>query len=111
MGPEVPGVPANGEELSREGAQRMLKRYALALDDLGYEAVPYPDTATPLKGTIYRGAKFDALCHARWMCGETQRFLSEGRFAKAYRWIGMIQGLLFMGGVYSIVDLKEHNRA
>lgn len=111
MGEQVPASPSDGEGLSREQAQTMLARYAKALDDLGYEANPYPETDIPLKGTIYRGAKYDALCHARWMCDETRRFLAEGRFAKAYRWIGMIQGLLFMGGVYSIVDLKQHNRA
>jgi hypothetical protein len=44
------------------------------------------------------------------MCEETRGFMGSGRWAKVYRWIGMIQGLLFMGGVYSIEELKRHNR-
>jgi hypothetical protein len=100
----------HGEDFSRAHADAMLTRYAKALDDLGYEPVPYPHVDETLKGTIYRGAKYDALCHARWMCGETKSFMSQGRWPKAYRWIGMIQGLLFMGGLYSIVELKQHNR-
>jgi hypothetical protein len=100
----------SGEEFSREHAEQMLERYSKKLTELGYEPVPFPDTGKPLTGTIYRGAKFDALCHARWMCEETRGFMGSGRWAKAYRWIGMIQGLLFMGGVYSIEELKRHNR-
>lgn len=99
-----------GEDLGREQADMMLQRYAKRLDELGYEAVPYPHVDQLLAGTIYRGAKYDALCHARWMCDETRTFIGAGRYAKAYRWIGMIQGLLFMGGLYSITELKKHNR-
>jgi hypothetical protein len=100
----------SGDEFSREHAEGMLKFYARSLDDLGYPPAPYPALDKPVAGSIYRGAKYDSLCHARWMCEETKRFLREGRFSKSYRWIGMIQGLLFMGGVFSIEELKKHNR-
>ncbi len=99
-----------GEELSVEQAESMLALYQGMLDDLGYDAIPYPDLDGKVHGSVLTGAKFNALNQARWMCDETERFIREHRFAKAYRWIGFIQGLLFMGGVCSIAELKEHNR-
>jgi hypothetical protein len=103
--------PVSGDEFSREQVERMLVLYARTLDDLGYPPAPYPNVDEPVTGSILRGAKYDSLCHARLLCDETRRFMREGRFSKAYRWIGMVQGLLFMGGVFSIRQLKQHNRS
>lgn len=92
-----------------ERARRMLPLYCKTLSDLGYDPVPYPDMDALMGDNIYVGGKYDALCHAHWMCDEAARFIREGRRAKAYRWIGMIQGILWMGAVYSITDLRSHN--
>jgi hypothetical protein len=51
--------------------------------------------------------------HLLWMCGETRKGLEGGEEAnveKAMRWLGFIQGGLWAGGIYSIDDLKNHNR-
>lgn len=90
-------------------AERMLDLYCKTLDGLGYEPVAYPDPDAHLGAGIASGGKYAALNHAYWMCGEARRFWRERRRAKAYRWIGMIQGLLWMGGVFSIAQLKTHN--
>lgn len=103
-------VGVSDDEFDVAQVEGMLTRYRRVLDELGYEARPYPEVDRNLTGNIYTAAKYDALCQARWMCTETERFITEHRYAKAYRWIGMIQGLLFMGGVYSISELKAHNR-
>ncbi len=104
------GSATDGEEITREQAESMLAIYRKTLEDLGYDPVPFPDLDDKMSGNIYGPRKYEALCHARWMCDETDRFVREGRYAKAYRWIGMIQGLLFMGGVTSLADLKRDNR-
>ena len=96
-------------ELDPAQAERMLTFYGKTLDRLGYVPVAYEEIDERMSGNIY-GAKYDALNHAMWMCDETRRFVRENRSAKVYRWIGMIQGLLFMGGVFSIAELKQHNR-
>ena len=101
---------SDGESFSQEQAKHMLDLYCRTLDELGYEPNPYPDLQAHVGGNILRGAKYDSLSHARWMCDEARAFVRQGRWSKAYRWIGMIQGLLFMGGVFSIVELKGHNR-
>lgn len=51
-----------------------------------------------------------AKAHIKYMCRQTVQFLEEGRVEKAMRWLGFIQGALWVLGEYSIAELKEHNR-
>lgn len=98
-----------GEELSREQAVAMLEFYCKTLGSLGYTPRPYPDIESKVGASIYSAGKFEVMNHALWMCDQTAKFIQQQRLAKAYRWIGMIQGILFMGGIFSITELKRHN--
>jgi len=52
-----------------------------------------------------------ASCHA--ILDEVENFLEEGsreKLEKAFRWLGFIQGCLWSAGVYTINDLREHNK-
>ena len=98
-----------GDELSRDQAIGMLTFYCKTLKRLGYRPQPFRDIDARVGTNIYSAGKFEVMNHALWMCDETAKFIQQNRLAKAYRWIGMIQGILFMGGVFSIVELKEHN--
>lgn len=51
-----------------------------------------------------------ALLHCWAMLDELEQFTREGRMEKAFRWLGFIQGCLFLSGVYSLDELKDHNR-
>jgi len=59
--------------------------------------------------------------HILWMCGETHKILDtlgggpgdrEDRFIleKAMRWLGFVQDGLWVVGIYSIEEMKDHNR-
>lgn len=98
------------DDFTTEHAERMLDFYCKTLTNLGFRPEPYPDVDARIGTTKFETPRFDTLNHALWMCQETARFLRAGRYAKAYRWIGTIQGILFMNGVFSISELKEHNR-
>jgi hypothetical protein len=50
-----------------------------------------------------------ALRHIVWMCGEVIEFAKTQRMAKANRWIGFIQGVLWYYGILSIDQMREHN--
>ncbi len=50
------------------------------------------------------------LHHVEDMTYKIPKFLEEGRREKADRWLGFIQGTLYSKGVYTIEDLKDHNR-
>ncbi len=98
-----------GEDFSHEQATQMLAFYCKTLGDLGYTSHPYRDVDAKVGSSIYSAGKFEVMNHAMWMCDQTALFVQQNRLAKAYRWIGMIQGILFTGGVFSISDLKQHN--
>ena len=56
--------------------------------------------------------------HLLWMCGEAKKFLDHvagdkddrGIIEKAMRWLGFIQGGLWSAGLFSIDQMKDHNR-
>lgn len=98
----------SGEEWTSAQMTHLLDLYEKMLGDLGYTAASYPDTKARVSTSFGATPRFDCLTHALWMCGCIRRFLRECRYARAYRWIGMVQGLLFMGGVYSLDELSRH---
>lgn len=51
-----------------------------------------------------------ALGHARWMLDRIDLLVERGETGKANRWLGFVQGCLWMQGFYSIDSLKAHNR-
>jgi len=48
--------------------------------------------------------------HIAWMCETAITFVNEGRIEKAMRWLGFIQGVLFMTGWFTLDELKNHSR-
>lgn len=50
------------------------------------------------------------LLHALGMIPQVYLFRKEGRIEKAFRWLGFIQGILYCEGVYTIEEMKNHNR-
>jgi hypothetical protein len=97
----------SGEEYTAEQMNRVLDLYERTLSDAGYAPVSYSDISTRLGGNRVQAARFDCMNHALWMCGCIRRFLREARYAKAYRWLGEVRGMLFMAGVFSIQELRE----
>lgn len=51
-----------------------------------------------------------ALGHVLWMCDEITVFIREKRLEKADRWIGFMQGVLWLTGVASIDESRKINR-
>ncbi|MEK7519038.1 MAG: hypothetical protein AAB424_01905 [Patescibacteria group bacterium] len=49
--------------------------------------------------------------HAHWMLSSIREFAQQGAFDTAFRWLGFVQGILWMTGVYSIDELRNHNRS
>lgn len=48
--------------------------------------------------------------HLVLMISKIRKFLVEGRREKAMRWLGFIQRVLWAEDIYTIDELKEHNR-
>lgn len=47
-------------------------------------------------------------CHA--MLEKMEKFLTEGRVDKVYRWLGFLQGYLWSQGIYTLDELTNHNK-
>ncbi len=56
------------------------------------------------------GDEFDVLAHCHGMLDDMEKFVAEGRMEKAFRWLGFIQGSLWLAGRYTLDGLKNHNR-
>ncbi|TSC89141.1 MAG: Uncharacterized protein G01um10143_522 [Parcubacteria group bacterium Gr01-1014_3] len=52
----------------------------------------------------------NSLQHCYAMLDEIDVFIQEARMDKVFRWLGFIQGCLWSHGVYTLDDLKNHNR-
>ena len=59
------------------------------------------------------------LQHTKWMCYEVEKMVDELElisecvrkdYSKINRWLGFIQGVLYCDGVYTIDEMREHNR-
>jgi len=52
----------------------------------------------------------EILAHCHGMLSQIEGFVKEKRIEKAFRWLGFIQGCLWSEEVYSLENLKNHNR-
>jgi hypothetical protein len=101
---------SGGDELPSGHVLALTAAYAKVLDALGYSPAPYPDTSERCGGSHHAGARYDCLNHAYWMCERIESFVATNRLPKALRWLGTVQGMLIMGGVFSINEIMSHDR-
>lgn len=50
------------------------------------------------------------LKHVMWMCLEIPMLVDQGKLDKAMRWLGFVQGVLWACRVYTIDEMRAHNR-
>jgi len=77
--------------------------YRKFFESHGIDKADYPHYLKP-------GALKNTLAHCHGMLDKMEVFIKEGRIEKTFRWLGFIQGCLWMAGCYSLDDLKNHNR-
>lgn len=56
------------------------------------------------------GIQSNVLDHVYDMIPKIQGFIEEGRIEKAYRWLGFMQGVMWTEGLFTIEELKKHNK-
>lgn len=81
-----------------------------------YECELSADGTTPQRVAInelkdaHTNADKVVRAHALYMIHEMRIFLVEGRREKLMRWLGFLQGVLWMGNYYTLEELANHNR-
>lgn len=77
-----------------------------------YEALVRKQASEPkrffLSGLL--PSKQDCLAHVLYMIPELRKHLSSDKAEKAMRWLGFIQGVLWVTGLVSIEEMKDDNR-
>jgi hypothetical protein len=86
--------------MSPDKLRSVLVAHDIVLAGMGGDAVEFNDATTPSQ----------MLQHARWMCQRACSFVDDGRLEKANRWLGFIQGVLWVCGVATIDEMRDLNR-
>lgn len=50
------------------------------------------------------------LTHAQGMCAQILDLIKDDEREKAMRWLGFLQGVLYCNGIFTIDEMREHNR-
>jgi hypothetical protein len=50
------------------------------------------------------------LGHCLWMLDRIEEMVANNQTEKAFRWLGFVQGIFWAQGVYSIDQMRDHNR-
>jgi hypothetical protein len=51
-----------------------------------------------------------AILHLSSMIPKMKNFLQQNRRDKVFRWLGFMQGVLWTKGIFTLEQLKNHNR-
>ena len=92
--------------MTPEHIRSVAQHYSEKFIDLGVPLVKH----TPTPGVCPDTRQTQS--HAHWMCLEIPGLLeTDNGFEKANRWLGFVQGVLWVSGVYSIDDMRDDNRS
>ncbi len=90
-------------------SQKILEVIALYRQEfqaLGMKPLPYShNKPLPL---FFRHSP--SLEHCHQMLDQMEVFVSEGRLEKTFRWLGFIQGVLWVTRLHTLEELKNHSR-
>lgn len=90
--------------MTAEKLREVISAYRAQFEQMEIAAVPYPNEEfldTPEHGFQH--------CHG--MLDQMEQFIAEGRTEKAYGWLCFIQGLLWRDRIYTLGELRNHNRS
>lgn len=88
--------------MEKERVRRVLEYYRYVLVQKGATGKNYPHS--DLISTEQA-----ALDHCLNMIDKVLVFIQEDRMDKVFRWLGFLQGVLWMQGVFTLEDVKNHN--
>ncbi|MFA7194059.1 MAG: hypothetical protein WC087_04045 [Candidatus Paceibacterota bacterium] len=88
--------------MTKEKIQEAIEIYRAKFKELGVGKADYPHE-DPLDCSEH------GLEHCHAMLDKMEKFLTEDRIEKVFRWLGFLQGVLWSHKIYTLDDLKGHN--
>lgn len=89
--------------MQAEEVQQVIDIYRKRLEELRISKKDYPHEES-------LGSLEDGLAHCLAMLDKMEEFLREDRMDKVYRWLGFLQGCLWSQKIYTLAELRDHNR-
>jgi len=99
-------APFKGGIMDKEKLISVFDGYKKALTEMGFtscEIESYHALPSQLGKEVSVG-------HLFWMCNRAIGLIHEGSIEKSHRWLGFVQGALWVFEIYSIHDLRKHSR-
>jgi hypothetical protein len=91
--------------MTTDKVRRVVEAYQQQLAAQGVVPVRYVTSGVLPSPTV-------ALGHLSWMLGEIQGMLETGADAeKIHRWLGFVQGVLWLAGQKTIDQMRDDNRS
>ena len=59
---------------------------------------------------LFNSSEEFGLAHCHGMLDQMEQFVKDDRMDKVFRWLGFVQGCLWMAGEYTLEELNNHNR-
>lgn len=85
--------------------RRIIKDYQKLLTDAGVEPVDFPHNQR-----LSLDCRKQSLGHVYTMLSRMENFIAQNQMGKVYRWLGFVQGVLWVNGLLSVGEMKEENR-
>lgn len=89
--------------MTKDKISEVLGIYRIKFEEMGVVATPYPHHLAPT-------SKDEVLTYCCSMLPGIETYLQEDKIGKAFRHLGFIQGCLWTCGIYTVEELKNHNR-
>jgi len=89
--------------MTADKVKEVLTIYRKKFEEIGLPKKRFPHNSLPKSDK-------DFLAHCHGMLDEMEIFIQEKRMEKVFRWLGFIQGCLWRVGIYTVEELKNHNR-
>lgn len=97
--------------MTKEDVLRVVKEYKEDLVIEGAVPASMKGTDSAVKYTERAAGDYKRrLDHLRFMCEMIEILADKGEMEKVFRWLGFLQGALWMIGAYTINEMAEHNR-
>ncbi|MFA6430035.1 MAG: hypothetical protein WCV84_06115 [Patescibacteria group bacterium] len=90
--------------MDAEHILRVVEIYEKQLQDLSIEPGMHSEDQTVVSPRR-------AIQHAHLMLTSIRAHIQQGDLERAQRWLGFVQGVLWMSGIYTIAEMQTHNRS
>ena len=90
--------------MNADKVREILTIYRKKFEELNVPKQQFPHNELPKSDS-------DFLAHCHGMLDEMEVFIEDRKVEKVFRWLGFIQGCLWKIGVYTVEEMKSHNRS